>query len=272
MNVKRPTLILLLALACATQLRAQDSASALSDTVVSPIDSAAIWEQEAEERIKDQEKAEQAVLRAPADSATVNNRSFSAKRLEELRKDPELQYKEEATVAESLFDRFMKWLSRKLASLVNKSITTNWGRVVIWIVALAVIAAIILAVLKVDAFNMFFLGRRANAINHNVFEENIHEMNFEKLIQEAIDQNDYRRGVRLVFLYALKLLADRQLIHWEQGKTNHDYVAELNAGELRNGLSDLSFYFDYAWYGNFTINRELFTKVNDTFAHWKTKL
>jgi len=244
--------------------------------VISAIDSVAFWEQQWEqeegERIKDREKAEQAVLRAPADSATVESRAFSAKRLEELRKDSELQYKEEATVAESLFDRFMKWLSRKLASLVNTSITTNWGRVIIWIVALAVIAAIILAVLKVDAFNMFFLGRGANAINHNVFEENIHEMNFEKLIQEAIDQNDYRRGVRLVFLYALKLLADRQLIHWEQGKTNHDYVAELNAGELRNGLSDLSFYFDYAWYGNFTINRELFTKVNDTFTHWKTKL
>jgi hypothetical protein len=49
-------------------------------------------------------------------------------------------------------------------------------------------------------------------------------------------------------------------------------VGELGKGELRNGLNELSFYFDYAWYGNFAINRDTFGKAQDTFVDWKSKL
>ena len=209
---------------------------------------------------------------APADTSAVEQRSFSKSKLDELRKDPSMQYEQPSTVGESLMERFWQWLAQLLQSILKASVTTNWGRVLTWAIAIAVIVIIIFMVLKVNAFNMLLGGRRAAPVGHNVFDENIHEMDFEKLIQEAISQDDYRRGVRLVFLYSLKLLADKQLIHWEQGKTNHDYVAELKAGDLKNGLYDLSYYFDYAWYGNFAINRELFSKVNDIFTTWKTNL
>jgi len=58
----------------------------------------------------------------------------------------------------------------------------------------------------------------------------------------------------------------------QAGKTNHDYVNELKTGELKTGLTELSFYFDYAWYGNFTINETQFQKVKGTFGFWKDKV
>ena len=68
------------------------------------------------------------------------------------------------------------------------------------------------------------------------------------------------------------MLSDKHYVVWEQGKTNHDYVAELKAGELKYGFNELSFYFEYAWYGNFAINQEMFKKVETIFSDWKAKV
>jgi hypothetical protein len=127
-------------------------------------------------------------------------------------------------------------------------------------------------ILKIDAFKVFTATANVASVRGNIFEENIHEIDFDSEIQKTLDQKDYRRGVRLVFLYALKLLSDKQHITWEQGKTNHDYVAELKEETLQRGLHELSYYFDYAWYGNFVVSRELFDKVNFVFVNWKGKI
>ena len=68
------------------------------------------------------------------------------------------------------------------------------------------------------------------------------------------------------------MLADKNFIHWEQGKTNHDYMAELASADLREGFNELNYYFEYSWYGNFGVSHELFLKVQHTFANWKQKM
>ena len=119
---------------------------------------------------------------------------------------------------------------------------------------------------------MFYSGEGSGTFRHNVLDENIHEMDFEKLIEEAAAKKDYRGGVRLLFLYALKMLSDKNHIHWDQGKTNHDYIDELKQDELKPGFSDLNYYFEYAWYGNFKVNAETFDHVRDIFKTWKTSI
>lgn len=280
--VKKVALLFLFIISLTAKLSAQDETTPADSTITIARDTAVITvddddtEAETVDAVAEDDnaaaKAERAYKNVPADSSQVEKRSFSETKIDELRKDAGMQYTETPTVAESVFDRIWQWIGQLIESIFDASTTTNWGRILTWAIALTVIIAIVFMVLKVNAFKVFFSGAGASSIKHTVFDENIHEMDFEKLIQDAINQGDYRKGVRLVFLYSLKMLADRQLIHWEQGKTNHDYVAELKAGELRNGLDELSLYFDYAWYGNFNINVELFNKVNDIFVTWKTKL
>ena len=120
-----------------------------------------------------------------------------------------------------------------------------------YIVGIVLLTVLIMMLLKVNAFKVFYSGQGANTFTYSALDENIHEMDFEKLIQEATGKNDYRLGVRLVFLYALKMLSDKNLIHWDQGKTNHDYLDELSATEIKTGFNELNSYFEYAWYGNF---------------------
>ena len=206
------------------------------------------------------------------DTTTITSRTADAETLQKLKSDPELQYKEPPTIAESLWERFMLLLKQLIGSIFESAVTTNWGKVLIYITGIALIVVLVIMLLKVNAFKVFYSGEGSSTFRYNALDENIHEMDFEKLIDEAVGKKDYRGGVRLLFLYALKMLSDKNHIHWDQGKTNHDYIDELKRAELKPGFSDLNYYFEYAWYGNFKVNAETFAHVQDIFKTWKTNI
>lgn len=209
---------------------------------------------------------------APDDSSKVEKKEFQQSTLKELKADPELNYTQPPTVAESLWDRFLAWLSSVFENIFVKTTMTDVGRILLYTAGLILLIVIILTLLKVNAFRVLYSGADQNKIGYQVFHENIHEMDFEKLIREAKEKGDYRLGTRLILLYALKLLSDQHLIVWQAGKTNHDYVNELSIKELKTGLNEISFYFDYAWYGNFQVNADTFVRVQSTFSDWRQKL
>ncbi|CAN5131730.1 hypothetical protein BH09BAC3_BH09BAC3_28130 [soil metagenome] len=207
---------------------------------------------------------------APPDTSVIQTRSFDQQKLDNLRKDDQFDYKQPPTVVESLWVRFLQWISRIIEWLFRGAVTTNWGRVVVIGLAIVLVAVIVMLLLKVDAFKVFYSGAD-KGLSHELLNENIHEMNFEKLLQEALSKKEYRLAVRLTFLNALKLLSDKQHVDWRPGKTNHDYVEELKHGELKIGFNELSFYFDYAWYGDFNVNESMYNRVRLIFDNWRTK-
>lgn len=206
------------------------------------------------------------------DKTIITKKKFNASTLQRLKDDPDFNYKQPPTVAETLWDRFWQWVKELVGRLLQGATTTSMGQFLMYVLGIILLSVLIMMLLKVNAFRVFYSGADRGNISNGLFHENIHEMDFEKLIQEAVRKEEYRQGTRLILLYSLKMLADKNLIHWEAGKTNHDYVNELSAGELKIGLNELSFYFDYAWYGNFSINHETFRKVENTFSNWRTKM
>lgn len=208
----------------------------------------------------------------PADTTRIEVRKFSQSEIDRLKADPDLNYTQPPTVAETVWDRFLQWLNWLFDYLFSKATTTDLGRFLMYAVAIVITIGVIMMLLKVNAFTVFHSGADQGKQGYRVFHENIHKMNFEKLIQEATEKNEYRLATRLIFLYALKILSDKHLIDFNAGKTNHDYVEELQSGEIKTGLNELSFYFDYAWYGNFAISESQFQKVKNTFTFWKEKV
>ena len=206
------------------------------------------------------------------DTLKINARSFSSTEVDKLKADPNLNYRQPPTIAESLWDRFKQWLAWFLESLFKNTTTTNLGRVIMYTIAGVLLVVVIMMLLKVNAFKVFYSGADQSKQTYQIFYENIHEMNFEKLIEDATEKKEFRLATRLIFLHALKLLSDKHLIDFNPGKTNHDYVEELKTSDIKTGLNDLSFYFDYAWYGNFTINDTQFQKIKATFSNWRTKM
>ncbi len=208
---------------------------------------------------------------AQLNADTIVHRKFDKAKVEELKNDSELAYTiDKATV--SLWDRFWRWFGRAISNLFFETQSADWGRFILYVAMTVLLMYVIIRLLKVDALNMFFGRADKASIPFTVLKENIHEMNFEKLIEDAKRQSDYRLAIRLIFLYSLKMLSDNQLIHWEPGKTNQDYLNEVQSKELKRGLRELNYYFEYAWYGNFMVNASLFSSVNDTFSIWRTKI
>lgn len=205
----------------------------------------------------------------PSDSSTIVLRNFNQDVLQKLKNNPELSYAHTPAVI-NLWERFKIWLNNLINSLFVAATTIDWVNILIIAATLLIIIYVVMRLLKVDPLNMFY--PKASTVKAGIIEEDIHSLDFEKLLREAVEKEHYRLAIRLVFLQALKLLADRHHIHWQPGKTNHDYLAELTAPELRNGFNELNFYFEYAWYGNFAITREVFARVAALYENWKPKV
>jgi hypothetical protein len=208
---------------------------------------------------------------APSDTTFVEKREFADTKLKELYADNDLHYKEPPAVGTSLWERFLQWLNELILSFFDKTFNTGWGNTLAYLAGIIVLVIIVMMILKVDAFKILY-GGGGSKLKAQILDEDIHEMDFDLLIKEAVSKQDFRRGIRLLFLYALKILSDKHFIHWELGKTNHEYVGELKEKDLKRGLNELSFYFDYAWYGNFNITAETFAKAEQVFISWKQKV
>ncbi|MGE0770735.1 MAG: DUF4129 domain-containing protein [Cyclobacteriaceae bacterium] len=208
----------------------------------------------------------------PTDSVAVESRSFDSNQLKQLKEDPTFDYSQPPTVAETLWDRFKELLTTFFYNLYQGAAKTHFGRLFLYGLGLAALAFIIMMIMRVDALRVFYAGADKGSIGSHGIHENIHELDFDRLIREAIEKGEYRMATRLTFLHALKMLADGHWIEWKPGKTNHDYVDEIEASELKAELNELSFYFDYAWYGNFKINSEIFQRTQNTFRALKSKL
>lgn len=202
---------------------------------------------------------------------TIVHRHFDKAKVDELKNDAELTYSlDKATV--SLWDRFWRWFGQVINDLFFETESNEWGRFAVYTGFVLLLIYVIIKLLKLDALKMFYGRAERSPIKYTVLEENIHEMDFERLIEEAKNKNDFRLAIRLIFLYSLKMLSDKQHIYWEPGKTNHDYLNELQRKELKSGLRELNYYFEYTWYGNFMVNSSLFTTVNQSFLTWRNKI
>lgn len=204
-----------------------------------------------------------------SDSSRVEVRQMDEEILTTLKADPDMDYGRSPS-AINLWERFKRWLNSLINSLIGAAVSANWFNILLIILSVVALIYVILRLMKVNV-NMFYTGKQA-AIPHGVLDEDIHAMDFDKLIQEALQRNEYRLAIRLLFLKSLKLLADKHHILWQPGKTNHDYLNELSAQNLKTGFNELNFYFEYAWYGNFTINEALYKKVDTLYNDWKTNV
>lgn len=206
------------------------------------------------------------------DSTAVEKRRYSEDKLNSLKEDPELSYGY-TRAPMSLWDAFWRWVDYQLRQLFNQGGgSPEWDRLILFVLFAAALVYAIIRLLKFNSFKIFYGEKEKKPLEHAIEEEDIHEMDFETLMKEATTAGNYRLAIRLLYLWALKLLTDANHVTWEPGKTNHDYLAELRKSDLKNGFRQLSYYFEYAWYGNFSISPELYKKVSGLFNDWKTTL
>lgn len=133
------------------------------------------------------------------------------------------------------------------------------------LIVLAVI--VILAILQRSNFTNFRLKKYSSSdaeVLHRE-EESIDEGNFEKLVQRAIKNTDYRLATRYYYLWLIQQLTIKNYIEYNKDKTNSEYLFELKDRQMRSNFSHLSYIYSYIWYGQFTVDQMKFVSIEQKY-------
>lgn len=143
------------------------------------------------------------------------------------------------------------------------------GGIFFIILLVAVVAFVIYQMVKGGGFKTIKKDKSKEAIMTSLDDDQIVNVltkkETEDLIQQAVNNGDFRRAVRLLYLASLKMLTDSKMISWEPNKTNSDYMYEIKNRDLRNMFKDTTLYYDYIWYGDREVDAGLFQKVHQSF-------
>ena len=195
------------------------------------------------------------------DSVPVEARSFSEETIRQFQGDSDFDYGIRRKETLSWWERVKYWLAQQWSKLFQYTYFGTIYNIIFYIFCFSVI---VFAILKLTGTSVTQLFRGRNdrgLVRGDGLEDDIHAIDFEREIAQARQDRDYRRGIRLLYIYTLKKLTDRQHIRWRPGKTNHDYQTELRDTPRAAPFEQLSYYYEYAWYGNFPADEALYQRV-----------
>ena len=78
--------------------------------------------------------------------------------------------------------------------------------------------------------------------------------------------------MRLLYLKCLKHLSDSGLIEWEIDKTNSTYIDEIKNQQQQASFRRLTLQFEYVWYGEFTIDRQVYNAIDSSFRDFNKQV
>jgi len=218
------------------------------------------------------------VKKAPAivqiDTSKIQVKKFDATAINKFKADPDFNYNDTPDAGEpSLWSRFWAWVWSALSNLMGR---VPYSGTIIKYVLIGISVALILYVISksidIDPVRLWRGEAKKIDVNYSESLENIHEINFDSEIENAISQSNYRLAVRLLYLKCLKQLSDTQLIQWQINKTNNTYIDELTNPEQKQTFKQITHQFEYVWYGNFAIDKQAFGNIDVLFQNFKKQL
>ncbi len=222
--------------------------------------------------------AQQDSLKVNYDTVTIQQKKFDTEHLDAYKADQDFNY-EVLKHKPTALERFFNWLKRILLKVLQaifgneaaQGIFAIIVRVLPYIAAVIVLFLILKFFLNVNFSNIISGKTNKAVITLTEDEELIKNEDLSKLIQKAIDQQNYRLAVRYYYLFALQKLSNKELIDWQQQKTNEDYIKEIKTTPLKDKFAASTHLYDFVWYGNFDINEFEFARAEREF-HELTKL
>ena len=209
----------------------------------------------------------------PYDTSWVSLRNFNNQKLQAYKENSDFIYESNYSETSGLIERIFVWILNKIFGRYSGSQVYNFiYNTFLYVLTPLAIIFILWKLFGADKRFFLYGGSKKNKINFEEAPENIHEINFDKLIQEAISKQQYRLAVRLSYLLVLKELTIKNLIAWSPEKTNYEYLGEIKENKLRDQFAHNSLMYEYIWYGDFNIDQENFAKVSSGFRNFTEQI
>jgi hypothetical protein len=148
------------------------------------------------------------------------------------------------------------------------------AQTILWLLIIAGFIAFLIIYLSNSNVGLFRKANRsiANDSDSDEIPENIFEINYQKQLDRAIQKKDFRLATRLMFLQLLKDLSNKNIIRYQQDRTNFDYLMQLHGTKYYEDFFRLTRNYEYAWYGLFDISDSKFDLIKQDFDKMNTQL
>jgi hypothetical protein len=206
------------------------------------------------------------------DSSSVRVRHYAAEKLAAYKNDPRFQYEKILEPPVSLWDRFWMWFW----SVIERFFGSPAGSIAFhWIIIPLAVAVIVFFIIKLTGMTdgrLFGKKNRREGLDYTTMNEDIHAIDFNNAIQQAVDEKNFRLAVRLLYLQSLKILTDQGKINWQINKTNLTYWQELGGMPYQEEFFELTRLFEYNWYGNRMATEPEFAGLRQSFNSFNKQL
>lgn len=157
-------------------------------------------------------------------------------------------------------ENLLDWISITISRWVNETFETTFENedvfnTLAWLGA-GVVIAIGWRLLKKHV-NLFYSKDREYPLDYEVVEDTIYGVDFAAELRKALENEDYRQAIRLVYLQTLLHLQKTGRIDWQPSKTPTQYMRQMGLP----AFSQLTTIFVQVRYGNFEVSEALFQRM-----------
>lgn len=199
-----------------------------------------------------------------------NNKSrFSDEKLDDMRNDGDFYYIEAKENQTDFYDTFGEIVKKGLELIFGNKLAVFILRNISYIILAIVLVILFFYFRKIKIRGISYRDRRKISNEIDIQEANIVETNFDDLIKEAFNKEDFSLAIRYHYLKMLQQLNSAELIVWEPHKTNFDYFIEIKPEGVKTAYRKLSILFEYIWYGEGNISKDDYFEVEKEFISLK---
>ena len=212
--------------------------------------------------------AQEKPAKVTIDTTIVVEKQFDENTIENYRNDNAFNY-DIIDENPSLFEQFTEWFSRVVRKMLSWlfddvdvpfDFLVDFLEILPYIIAIIVLYLIIRFFLKINTKNIINGKRNKEIVHIEDEEELLKSKDLPRLIALATEEENYRLATRYQYVLLLQQLSNKEIIVWEQQKTNEDYIKEVHHKKIHTEFEEITRFYDFVWYGNFEIDYEAYVK------------
>lgn len=205
--------------------------------------------------------------------APAQRREISSGRIDQYRNQRAFQYNQPPPkLNRGFWVSIREWIIDKIDSLLSHRGLSYLVDVLKWFIPALILVFAVVKMAGMDQIAFWRANSEGRTPVNDPLHADIHVLDFETSISEAVGKAHFREAIRLQYLLTLKQLTDRGYIRWQPGKTNADYVSEISSSHLEDGFASLTQVFEWAWYGEFPVSGDAYTKIEPGFRGFRERL
>lgn len=211
------------------------------------------------------------------DTTSLVQKTIDQGDLDTFRENPDFDYDVAENTAPEWWIAFKNWLSNVVIRFfewlfgVEEAVGAfnTFLKILPYLLLLILVFILIKFFINVNARAISFNKKNDALVTLSEEEHIIKNEDIQKLIQQALADNNYRLAIRYYYLYMLRLMNEKEIISWELQKTNADYNRELEKTDLKKPFAQITRLYEYIWYGDFPIDEGNYRKAEANFLSLK---